>query len=116
MTVVGNGSQALIVRVWPRRVVRKACLKCGDSWTVPAAVAGSRQRWRRGGYSMVDAHSAGSRVMSKAYMSYLGEDKHRRDSQRDADLRLGVSLDRCPTCQSEAHVESHRRPTRSALD
>ena len=73
------------------------------------SLAHSKQRWRKGGYNMIDAHTAGLRSMSTAYMSYLGDEKRRRDGQRDAAVQLGVALNRCPRCQSEAHVVSRTR-------
>lgn len=90
----------------------RRCLRCGESWTVPGALASSRRasRWQRG-VSAPD-HLGLQGMTTNAAAAMRIEMAKAKGSRLDAELATTSLLAECPGCGAVGTYAERRLPRR----
>lgn len=103
--------------MWPRRRdVLRRCVRCGDTWTVPGALASPRRpsKWQRG-ISLPD-RNAFQGMTTNAAASMQLEMAARRGARLDSELETVSALSICPGCGGVGTYVEQRVPRRRRRD
>lgn len=95
------------VRFRRRRDVVRRCVRCGETWTVPGALARPPRvsKWQRG--ISLPEHNTYGGMTTNATASYRLEEARRRSDRLDTELGTVSAFGTCPACGAVgAYVET----------
>ncbi len=89
----------------------RTCVRCGDTWTVPARLARVKRagRWQRGGLG-ADFHAWGraTPLFNEAIRQAISN-ANDRNTAADASDAAAATFDQCPNCGARAWTEHKER-------